>query len=139
MFICDATWIERLEIFCCNCSCHRILTVPAGKPAKMSVFPLSLSHVLFLSSGISLITYLHLSIFHCSFFFALCLSSFITLSIHFCCTLFYTFLQVFRPERSKSDGRSSCSRKCPIFLSWWRRKWTSPAIILVGLKCHWVF
>ena len=34
MSICDATRIERLEISCCICSCHRILTVPAGKPEK---------------------------------------------------------------------------------------------------------
>ena len=47
-----------------------------------------------------------------------------------------TFLQVFRPEPSKSESTSSCSRKFTIFLSWWHRKWTSPAIILVGLKCH---
>ena len=47
-----------------------------------------------------------------------------------------SFLQVFRPEPSKSDGTSSCSGKFPIFLSRWHRKWTSPAIILVGLKSH---
>ena len=35
MSICDATRTERLEMFCCNCSCHRILTVPAGKPVKI--------------------------------------------------------------------------------------------------------
>ena len=35
MSIYDATRIERLEISCCNCSCHQILTVPAGKPVKM--------------------------------------------------------------------------------------------------------
>ena len=45
-------------------------------------------------------------------------------------------LQVLQPESSKCDGTSSCSRKFPIFLSRWHRKWTSPAIILVGLKCH---
>ena len=48
----------------------------------------------------------------------------------------YCFFQVLRPEPSKSNSTSRCSRKFPIFPSWWRRKWTSPAIILVGLKCH---
>ena len=35
MSVCDATRTESLEIFCCNCWCSRILTVPAGKPVKM--------------------------------------------------------------------------------------------------------
>ena len=47
-----------------------------------------------------------------------------------------SFLQVLELEPLKSEGTSSCSRKFPIFLSRGHRKWTSPAIILVGLKCH---
>ena len=47
-----------------------------------------------------------------------------------------SFLQVFRLEPFKSEGTISCSRKFRIFLSKWHRKWPSPAIILVGLKCH---
>ena len=48
----------------------------------------------------------------------------------------FLFLQVFRLEPSKSESTSSCSRKLAIFLCWWHRKWTSPAIISIGLKCH---
>ena len=33
-------------------------------------------------------------------------------------------------------GHEQLQQKSPIFLSCWHRKWTSPAIILVGLKCH---
>ena len=51
-------------------------------------------------------------------------------------SIFIINFQVFRPEPSKSDGTSSCSRKFPNFLSWWHRKWISPALILLGLKGH---
>ena len=47
---------------------------------------------------------------------------------------YYYYYQVFQPEPSESDATSSCSRRFPIFLSKWHRKWTSPAIILIGLK-----
>ena len=52
------------------------------------------------------------------------------------CSSLINFLQVFRPEPSKSESTNSCSRTFPNFLSWWHRKWTSPAIILIGFKCH---